>query len=161
MPRKVVVIPTFNERENIPLIVPVILGQDPEIEVLVVDGPVAVTGPDDTAVVVVAAAEVLVAAEVVVSATCSTAPASGAVPRKMSRIAFMLSPLICGISTDAPLLFAPVACTWYVWMLSGAIARSKPANLSMSSIETHGSSVSIGWRCAWAERIATSSSGAT
>ena len=44
MPRKVVVIPTFNERDNIPLIVPAILRQDPEIEVLVVDD----SSPDGT-----------------------------------------------------------------------------------------------------------------
>jgi dolichol-phosphate mannosyltransferase len=48
MPRKVVVIPTFNERENIPLIVPVILSQDPEVEVLVVDD----SSPDGTGAVV-------------------------------------------------------------------------------------------------------------
>ena len=48
MPRHIVVIPTFNECENIPLIVPVILGQDPEIEVLVVDD----SSPDGTGAVV-------------------------------------------------------------------------------------------------------------
>src|SRR5512147_1651403 len=48
MPRKVVVIPTFNERENVPLIVPVILSQDPEIEVLVVDD----SSPDGTGALV-------------------------------------------------------------------------------------------------------------
>jgi dolichol-phosphate mannosyltransferase len=48
MPRKVVVIPTFNERDNIPLIVPVILEEDPEIEVLVVDD----SSPDGTGTVV-------------------------------------------------------------------------------------------------------------
>src|SRR4051794_22683025 len=37
MAKKVVIIPTFNERENITRIVPEILAQDPEIEVLVVD----------------------------------------------------------------------------------------------------------------------------
>jgi len=44
MPRKVVVIPTFNERENITRIVPEILAQDGEIEVLVVDD----NSPDGT-----------------------------------------------------------------------------------------------------------------
>lgn len=48
MPRKIVVIPTYNERENIPLIVPEILKQDPEIEVLVVDD----SSPDGTGAVV-------------------------------------------------------------------------------------------------------------
>ena len=48
MPRKIVVIPTFNERGNIPQIVPRILGQDPEIEVLVVDD----SSPDGTGAVV-------------------------------------------------------------------------------------------------------------
>ena len=52
MPRKVVVLPTFNERENIPRIVPVILGQDPEIEVLVVDD----SSPDGTGAIVEAMA---------------------------------------------------------------------------------------------------------
>ena len=37
MQRIVVVIPTFNEAENLPLLVPRILEQDPRIEVLVVD----------------------------------------------------------------------------------------------------------------------------
>jgi dolichol-phosphate mannosyltransferase len=37
MPRTIVVIPTYNEAENLPLIVPEILEQDPELEVLVVD----------------------------------------------------------------------------------------------------------------------------
>jgi dolichol-phosphate mannosyltransferase len=48
MPRKIVVIPTYNERENVPLIVPEILKQDPEIEVLVVDD----SSPDGTGAVV-------------------------------------------------------------------------------------------------------------
>jgi dolichol-phosphate mannosyltransferase len=48
MTRKIVVIPTFNERDTIPQIVPVILGQDPEIEVLVVDD----SSPDGTGAVV-------------------------------------------------------------------------------------------------------------
>jgi dolichol-phosphate mannosyltransferase len=37
MPRVIVVIPTYNEAENLPLIVPEVLAQDPGIEVLVVD----------------------------------------------------------------------------------------------------------------------------
>lgn len=37
MRRIVVVIPTYNEAENLPLIVPEVLEQDPDIEVLVVD----------------------------------------------------------------------------------------------------------------------------
>ena len=44
MTRTVVVLPTFNEAENVPLIVPEILGQSPEIEVLVVDD----NSPDGT-----------------------------------------------------------------------------------------------------------------
>ena len=37
MPRTIVVIPTYNEAENLPLLVPQVLDQDPGIEVLVVD----------------------------------------------------------------------------------------------------------------------------
>ena len=37
MPRGIVVMPTYNEAENLPLIVPQILEQDPGLEVLVVD----------------------------------------------------------------------------------------------------------------------------
>jgi dolichol-phosphate mannosyltransferase len=37
MPRVIAVIPTYNEAENLPLIVPEVLAQDPGIEVLVVD----------------------------------------------------------------------------------------------------------------------------
>jgi len=48
MARKVVVIPTFNERDNIPRIVQQVLAQDPEIEVLVVDD----NSPDGTSGVV-------------------------------------------------------------------------------------------------------------
>jgi dolichol-phosphate mannosyltransferase len=44
MSRKIVVIPTYNERENITLIVPQILAQDREIEVVVVDD----NSPDGT-----------------------------------------------------------------------------------------------------------------
>jgi dolichol-phosphate mannosyltransferase len=42
--RALVVVPTYNERVNVPLIVPAILGQDPGIEVLVVDD----SSPDGT-----------------------------------------------------------------------------------------------------------------
>ncbi len=35
--RAVVIIPTYNERENLPLIVPAVLEQDPRLEVLVID----------------------------------------------------------------------------------------------------------------------------
>jgi dolichol-phosphate mannosyltransferase len=48
MPKKIVVIPTYNERANITAIVPQILAEDPEIEVLVVDD----SSPDGTADVV-------------------------------------------------------------------------------------------------------------
>jgi dolichol-phosphate mannosyltransferase len=48
MSRKVVVIPTFNERDNIARIVPAVLAQDPEIEVVVVDD----SSPDRTGEVV-------------------------------------------------------------------------------------------------------------
>jgi dolichol-phosphate mannosyltransferase len=37
MPRTIVVIPTYNEAENLPLLVPLVLEQSPELEVLVVD----------------------------------------------------------------------------------------------------------------------------
>ncbi|HSB55608.1 MAG TPA: polyprenol monophosphomannose synthase [Gemmatimonadales bacterium] len=42
--RVLVVVPTYNERVNVPLIVPAILGQDPRIDVLVVDD----SSPDGT-----------------------------------------------------------------------------------------------------------------
>jgi dolichol-phosphate mannosyltransferase len=42
--RLLVVLPTYNERKNLPLIVPAILAQDPRIEVLVVDD----SSPDGT-----------------------------------------------------------------------------------------------------------------
>jgi dolichol-phosphate mannosyltransferase len=42
--RCIVVIPTYNECENLPLLVPQVLGQDPRIEVLVVDD----SSPDGT-----------------------------------------------------------------------------------------------------------------
>jgi dolichol-phosphate mannosyltransferase len=42
--RVLVVVPTYNERVNVPLIVPAILGQDPRIDVLVVDD----NSPDGT-----------------------------------------------------------------------------------------------------------------
>ena len=44
MPRTLVIVPTFNERENLPRLIPMILGQDPSIEVLVVDD----ASPDGT-----------------------------------------------------------------------------------------------------------------
>lgn len=42
--RALVVVPTYNERENLPQIVPAILTQDPRLEILVVDD----TSPDGT-----------------------------------------------------------------------------------------------------------------
>ncbi len=44
MSRAIVVIPTYNEAENLPLLVPEVLAQDPRIEVLVVDD----NSPDGT-----------------------------------------------------------------------------------------------------------------
>jgi glycosyltransferase involved in cell wall biosynthesis len=44
MNRGIVVIPTYNEAENLPLIVPEVLEQDPRLEVLVVDD----NSPDGT-----------------------------------------------------------------------------------------------------------------
>ena len=44
MPRVIVIIPTYNEAENIPLIVPAVLEQDASIELLVVDD----NSPDGT-----------------------------------------------------------------------------------------------------------------
>ncbi len=44
MPRPLVIIPTYNERENLPRLVPLILAQDPELEILVVDD----SSPDGT-----------------------------------------------------------------------------------------------------------------
>ena len=44
MSRCIVVIPTYNECENLPLLVPEVLSQDPRIEVLVVDD----NSPDGT-----------------------------------------------------------------------------------------------------------------
>jgi dolichol-phosphate mannosyltransferase len=37
MPRTIVVIPTYNEAENLPILVPEVLAQDPDLEILVVD----------------------------------------------------------------------------------------------------------------------------
>jgi dolichol-phosphate mannosyltransferase len=48
VPKKIVVIPTFNERENIVAIIPQVLRQDPEVEVLVVDD----RSPDGTGALV-------------------------------------------------------------------------------------------------------------
>lgn len=45
MQRVLVVIPTYNESENIPRLLPAVLGQDPSVEVLVVDD----NSPDGTA----------------------------------------------------------------------------------------------------------------
>ncbi len=44
MPRTIVVVPTYNEAENLPLLVPKVLEQDPGIEILVVDD----ASPDGT-----------------------------------------------------------------------------------------------------------------
>ncbi|HEX6069481.1 MAG TPA: polyprenol monophosphomannose synthase [Longimicrobiaceae bacterium] len=44
MPRYLVIVPTYNERENLPRLVPLILAQDPSLEVLVVDD----SSPDGT-----------------------------------------------------------------------------------------------------------------
>lgn len=44
MSRALVIVPTYNEHENLPRIVPLILGQDPRIEVLIVDD----ASPDGT-----------------------------------------------------------------------------------------------------------------
>ena len=35
--RALVIVPTYNERENLPIIVPIVLEQDPRLEVLVID----------------------------------------------------------------------------------------------------------------------------
>lgn len=53
--RMLVIIPTYNERENLPRIVPLVLGQDPRIHILVVDDD----SPDGTGKVAddIAAAE--------------------------------------------------------------------------------------------------------
>jgi dolichol-phosphate mannosyltransferase len=42
--RALIIIPTYNERNNLPLIVPLVLGQDPRIDILVVDD----NSPDGT-----------------------------------------------------------------------------------------------------------------
>ncbi|MDR0787256.1 MAG: polyprenol monophosphomannose synthase [Gemmatimonadota bacterium] len=44
MPQALVIVPTFNERENLPRIVPLILAQDPSLQILVVDD----ASPDGT-----------------------------------------------------------------------------------------------------------------
>jgi dolichol-phosphate mannosyltransferase len=44
VPRALVIIPTYNERDNLPRIIPMILEQDPDIEILVVDD----ASPDGT-----------------------------------------------------------------------------------------------------------------
>jgi dolichol-phosphate mannosyltransferase len=52
VPKKIVVIPTYNERDNIQTLVPQVLAQDSEIEVVVVDD----RSPDGTGAVVTALA---------------------------------------------------------------------------------------------------------
>jgi dolichol-phosphate mannosyltransferase len=53
--RALVIIPTYNERENIPRLVPLVLGQDPRIDILVIDDG----SPDGTGAIAdeIAAAE--------------------------------------------------------------------------------------------------------
>jgi dolichol-phosphate mannosyltransferase len=48
VPKKIVVIPTYNERQNVGSLVPEVLAQDPEIEVLIVDD----NSPDGTGALV-------------------------------------------------------------------------------------------------------------
>jgi dolichol-phosphate mannosyltransferase len=48
VPRKLAVIPTYNERLNVPALVPQVLAQDPELEVLIVDD----NSPDGTGALV-------------------------------------------------------------------------------------------------------------
>ncbi|HEV7731291.1 MAG TPA: polyprenol monophosphomannose synthase [Candidatus Binatia bacterium] len=48
MPKKIVVIPTYNERQNVGTLIPEVLAQDPEIEVLIVDD----NSPDGTGALV-------------------------------------------------------------------------------------------------------------
>ncbi len=52
MPKKIVVIPTYNERQNVGTLIPEVLSQDPEIEVLIVDD----NSPDGTGALVTAMA---------------------------------------------------------------------------------------------------------
>lgn len=47
MPRSLVVIPTYNEADNIPTLIPAVLSQAPDVEVLIVDD----SSPDGTAAV--------------------------------------------------------------------------------------------------------------
>src|SRR3954453_2267511 len=66
----------------------------------------------------------------------SGAWASGATPRKMSRIACMLAESLCQIRTSAPPTFLPVASIWYVGMLAVSTSLTTPTNwiiLSMVS----------------------------
>ncbi|MGQ0562532.1 MAG: glycosyltransferase, partial [Gemmatimonadota bacterium] len=44
MARGLVIIPTYNERDNVPRLVPMVLGQDPRLEILMVDD----ASPDGT-----------------------------------------------------------------------------------------------------------------
>ena len=48
MPKTIVVIPTFNEKENVPRLIPQVLAQAPDLEVLVVDDQ----SPDGTGAIV-------------------------------------------------------------------------------------------------------------
>jgi dolichol-phosphate mannosyltransferase len=52
VPKKIIVIPTYNERQNVGSLVPEVLAQDPEIEVLIVDD----NSPDGTGALVTAMA---------------------------------------------------------------------------------------------------------
>jgi dolichol-phosphate mannosyltransferase len=52
VPKKIVVIPTYNERQNVGSLIPEVLAQDPEIEVLIVDDD----SPDGTGALVTAMA---------------------------------------------------------------------------------------------------------
>ncbi len=53
MPKKIVVIPTYNERQNVGTLIPEVLAQDPEVEVLIVDD----NSPDGTGALVTAMAQ--------------------------------------------------------------------------------------------------------
>ena len=48
MPKTIVVIPTYNEKENVPRLIPQVLAQAPDLEVLVVDDQ----SPDGTGAIV-------------------------------------------------------------------------------------------------------------
>jgi dolichol-phosphate mannosyltransferase len=53
VPKKIVVIPTYNERQNVGTLIPEVLAQDPEVEVLIVDD----NSPDGTGALVTAMAQ--------------------------------------------------------------------------------------------------------